>query len=71
MGPGPFNHMPNFQISENGVLKLLKNLKIHEVPGPDGIVLRILRAYADQLAEPLAFIFQKSLDSSIVPSDWQ
>ena len=39
--------------------------------GPDGIVPRILRDYADQLAKPLAFIFQKSLDSSIVPSDWQ
>ena len=71
MGPSPFNPMPNFQISENGVLKLLKNLKIHKAPGPDGIVPRILRDYADQLAEPLSYIFKKSLDSSIVPSDWQ
>ena len=63
--------MPNFQIIENGVLKLLKNLKIHKAPGPDGIVPRILRDYADQLAEPLSYIFKKSLDSSIVPSDWQ
>ena len=63
--------MPNFQISENGVLKLLKNLKIHKAPGPDGIAPRILRDYADQLAEPLSYIFKKSLDSSIVPGDWQ
>ena len=64
MGPSPFNIMPNFQISENGVLnQLLKNLKIHEAPGPDGIVPGILRGYADQLAEPLAFIFQNSSDS--------
>ena len=63
IGPSPFNPMPNFQISENEVLKLLKNLKIHKAPGPDGIVPRILKDYADQLAEPLTFIFQKSLDS--------
>ena len=68
MGPSPFSPMTNFQISENGVLKLLK---IHKAPGPDGIVPRILRDYANQLAEPLSYIFQKSLDSSIVPSDWQ
>ena len=68
---GPFNPMPNFQIIENGVLNILKNLKIHKAPGPDGIVPRILGDYADQLAEPLSYIFKKTLDSSIFPSDWQ
>ena len=57
LGPSPFNPMPNFQISENRVLQLLKNVKIHKAPGPDGIVPRTLREYGDQLAEPLAFIF--------------
>ena len=69
MGPSLFNPMANFQISENCVLKLLKNFKIHKAPGQDRIVPEYF--FADQLAAPLTFIFQKSLDSSIVPSDWQ
>jgi hypothetical protein len=53
MGPSPFVPMPTFDISIPGVLKLLKNLKIHKAPGPDGIVPRILRDFADQHAPPL------------------
>ena len=42
IGPSLFNTMPTFQINENRVLKLLKNLKIYKASGPDRIVPRIL-----------------------------
>ena len=71
MGPRPFPSINKFKITVPGILKQLQNLKIHKVPGPDKIVPRILHDFANILAEPLADIFNKSLETSTVPHDWQ
>ena len=57
--PRSFKPMPNFQISEKWGAKATQ--KINKASGPDEIVTRTWRAYADQLAEPLIFIFSKFL----------
>ena len=71
MGASPFDSIHKYQISVPGVAKLLKNLKIHKAPGPDGLVPRLLNEFADQLAAPLSYIFNKSLETSMVPNDWK
>ena len=48
--------------------KLLKSFKSH---GLDGIPNRVIKEFAYELAEPVCTIFNESLSSSIVPSDWK
>ena len=42
-------------------------LKKTKFLGPDDIFPRILREYREELVEPIAMIFKKSLDTGIVP----
>ena len=67
-------HIPDIsdiQISVDGVLKLLNDLNIHKAMGPDGLHPRVLKQLAPTIAPILQLIFQKSIDSCLVPSDWK
>ena len=39
--------------------------------GPDNIPPRILKEFANELAEPVTLIFNKSLSSGLVPALWK
>ncbi|KAK7103646.1 hypothetical protein V1264_018511 [Littorina saxatilis] len=64
------NPIEDLQIREEGVKKLLQNIKIAKAPGPDQIPNRILKECANELAPGLTAIFQLSVDSGCLPSDW-
>ncbi|KFV57082.1 hypothetical protein N328_12766, partial [Gavia stellata] len=49
----------------------LRNLKLHESMGSDEIYLQVLRELVDEVAKPLSIIFEKSWQSSEVPTDWK
>ena len=51
-------------------MKLLK-VKPFKARRPDGIPNRIIKEFAYELAQPVCEIFNKSLSSSIFPSDWK
>lgn len=53
------------------VLKKLTELRTDKTPGPDGLHPRILKEVAEQIAHPLAIIFDLSIASSTVPSQWK
>jgi hypothetical protein len=57
-------------IREEGVGKLLRNLNASKASGPDGIPSKVLKNCADVLAAPLTTIFNCSLKSGSLPSDW-
>ena len=57
-------------VTPEGVLQLMQEIKIRKATGPDMIPARILKDYPTELAPILTFIFQQSLDSGSVPSDW-
>ena len=40
-------------------------------PGPDGWHPHFFKEAALELSKPLAVLFQKSLDTGIVPNDWK
>ena len=50
--------------------KLVK-LQTNKAMGPDNIPPRILKEFANELAEPVTLIFNKSLSSGLVPALWK
>ena len=60
-----------FNITQNGITKLLKNLNPYKAQGPDNISPRILKELADEISPLLQLIYQKSLDTGEVPKDWR
>ena len=71
----PFPDMDTIAIHENGVAKMLRNIKPHKATGPDEIPARLLKEAADQLAPLLTLIFQASYNQGTVPAasnpSWQ
>ena len=61
--------MDRIIVTPDGILRLLQEINIRKTTVPDMIPARILKDYAE-LAPILTFIFQQSLDSGSVPSDW-
>jgi hypothetical protein len=71
LGQSSTPSMPDISISFKGVHKLLSELKIHETAGPDSISPRLLREVADSIAPARIRIYQASLDTGTVPTDWR
>lgn len=65
------NHLTEIIITESMVSKKLKELKIDKSPGPDGMHPRLLKELSSEISEPLARMFQNSVNSGVVPSDWK
>lgn len=62
--------LDTFTVTEDGVLKALKNLRTDKSPGIDGIHPRPLKELADVLAKPITMIFKMSLATGQLPSSW-
>ena len=58
-------------LTTNGVRKLLEGIKTHKATGPDNIPAHLLHILSHQLAPFLTRLFQFSLDSGRVPTDWK
>ena len=69
----PINNtiMPDFQITPEEVLSIMKNLPLGKASGPDEVNNRVLRELADELHIPLCRLFNKSLTDGIVPESWK
>ena len=57
--------------SENEVKQKISKLKTSSSKGPDNISTRFLKDFGNILAKPLANIFNKSMTTGQVPSDWK
>ena len=63
--------MKPFNITTNGIIKLLKNLNPYKAQEPDNISPRILKELADEISPLIQLIYTKSLDTGEVPADWR
>jgi hypothetical protein len=70
-GPSPHPIMPDFTVTENGVLKLLEELNPNKAPGPDGVSGKILKTMASEIAPILTIIFRQSMETGNLPDDWK
>ena len=63
--------MEDINITPQGLEKLLTKLDPSKASGPDELKPRILRELDKEISPILSLIFQKSLDTGVVPSDWR
>ncbi|KAL8561583.1 hypothetical protein ACOMHN_024819 [Nucella lapillus] len=63
--------IPRIHIHPEGVLKLLRDINPNKAPGPDKIPNLVLKECAPNLAPALTTLFQYSLDTGDLPSDWR
>ena len=63
--------MPKINVRNDGVLKLLQNIDPTKAQGPDNLHPKLLKELSNELSPILCLIFQHSLDSGCVPSDWR
>ncbi|KAK3097784.1 hypothetical protein FSP39_013162 [Pinctada imbricata] len=65
-----FKTMPDIKVGKEGITKLLKGLKVDKAAGPDLIKPILLNELHQELAPILQILFQLSLDTGKLPSDW-
>ena len=63
--------MPDLEITSQGIAKLLLNLDPSKAAGPDELKPRLLKELALEISPILCLIYQKSLDTGEVPTDWR
>ena len=63
--------MDEMVIDSKGVEKLLSNLKTSKSVGPDSSLNLVLKTCAMDLSMGLSTIFQYSIDTGSLPSDWR
>ena len=69
--PNHENDMPEIQVTEKGVLKLLQAFNISKAAGPDGIRPGVLKVLSSELAAIFTLLFQASLHQQSVPHIWK
>ena len=62
--------LPDIDIHVGGITKLLLKLNPQKANGPDQVPTRVLREAAEEISPYLSIIFQQSLQSSQLPTDW-
>ena len=70
----PDDHHPtmdNITVCQNGVIKLLRNLKPFTASGPDGIPTKLLKETAVEISPAITLLFQASIDQGRVPPQWK
>ena len=70
-GPSPYKDIGHLHVHRPGVEKQLSQLNPSKASGPDELSPKLLKLIAHEIAPPLAFLFQQSFNSGIVPTEWK
>ena len=63
--------LENIDLTEDMVLKKLKELKVNKSPGPDAIHPRVIQEIAESITVPITLIFKTSLQLKELPDQWK
>ena len=55
----------------HNVYKKLYSFDISKSAGPDGVYPQVLKELSWELAKPLHYIFEASIQSAKIPTDWK
>ena len=69
--PLPVLFNPSPIVTEEKVKKKIQTLKLDKSPGPDQISTFLLKEAMNQLIQPLCILFNQSLQSGKLPSQWK
>ena len=67
----PYPSMPHFEITTQGVYKILNECNPNKSPGPDKLHPYALKATAAEISPMLTHIFQHSLRCGRLPTQWK
>ena len=62
--------MNDIAVPKDGVIKLLKGLNLSKALGPDELHPRVLKELASELGPVFAHLFQQSIDTGEIPTEW-
>ena len=71
MEPKTEESLENVVVTAEDIAKRLKNTNIDKSPGPDNVHPRVLNELSEELSEPLAILFNKTLSEGKLPKDWK
>ena len=63
--------LDNIVCTVEKVISKIEKLNPYKSPGPDGFLPRVLREVSKQVAPHLTAVFNKSLETGIIPEDWR
>ena len=66
-----YPNINNIKIGTEGVKKLLQKLNTKKAAGPDNLPNHVLKELASEIAPILKAIFEQSLQTGELPSDWR
>ena len=69
--PGKISQLTEFAISEEKILKIIRNLNSIKAHGWDGISLKMIKICDESLIVPLRLIFEYCLRKEIFPEPWK
>ena len=61
----------NIHVTEDNVLKLLKELNVNKSVGPDEMHPKMLTEISDVIAGPIAILFNMTIKDGELPTDWK
>ena len=71
MPESPYPPITDINITTPGVYKLLSEIDPHKAPGPDTLPGYFLKCTATEIAPILTHMFQQSLSTGDIPSQWK
>lgn len=63
--------LPSFEVTNAEVKHYLNTIDVNKATGPDGISGRLLKECADEICDSLTKLFNKSLRTGVVPTEWK
>ena len=68
---GVKKYMDPLRVTHGEIVRRIQKLRKNAASGPDGLSPRLLQDFASSFATPLEIIFNRSVHTGKIPSDWR